>query len=200
MFLKMFKSGRIAVKKAAPAAVTLTELAKPHPFNGLFKQSVQKDYRGRQEFVPFKAGPDAPDKPPKPVAVKPVKAKPKFTSGLDPKVLADIAALRVNAERLRDETAASVQKASGTHTPPKPSRTPKQEIAHLTDLIASSNNEHEVAALREKLAAACAAHDKLEQSNVRKGIEESARAGELSLLRGYLCGSARSCRVGNDAT
>ena len=81
MFLKMFKSGRIAVKKAQPAVLTLDAGPQPHKFSGLFAvQKSQVDYRGRAQSMPtFKMiEPRTPDKPSKPEASapKPVKVKP----------------------------------------------------------------------------------------------------------------------------
>lgn len=198
MFLKMFRSGRIAVKKAAPAVLTLDAGPKPHPFNGLFNQSVQKDYRGRQEFVPFKAGPDKPAKPAAAVAVKPVaKTKSKGDHELQA-IRATCAELLANAERLKELTSVPVQKASlpGAPKPPKPTLTLDEEISNLTKLIGSSTNQHEIVSLREQLNAKCAQRDAKEHVAIREGIQKSAQRNELALARGFLIGSAHACRIG----
>lgn len=190
MFLKMFKSGRVKVTKSGPAAVALTDLPRQHPFNGLFAVKAQKTYAGRQAFI---ADIKTLDKPAA-ATPKPVKAKPRIDTNMV-KLRAACAELLVNAERLKEATI--VQKAlSGAPTPPKPARTPKQEIEHLTHLIATANTEHEISALRQKLDAVCAEHDKQERAAVREGIQKSAQASELTLLRNFLVGSGIECRRG----
>lgn len=200
MFLRMFKADTRSVKKTEqPAALKLDAGAKPHPFTGLFKVQTQKDYRGRQAFIPAikTLAPAAA------VAVKPVpKAKPKSNRRINTdmvKLRATCAELLATAARWKAEEAeTTVQKAlpGAPRKPDKPARTPKQEIEHLTHLIATSNSEHEIAALRERLAAACAAHDKQERANIKKSVTDQHRANELQMLRGYLTGSAHSTRIG----
>jgi hypothetical protein len=214
MFLKMFKSGRIAVKKAAPAAVTLTELPRQHPFNGLFAVKAQKTYAGRQAFIP--AIDKTLDKPaaasPKPVKPKTIEGMPEIHQTLTQMLgqvkdvagtvealnvrIAAIEQAKASVDRTLKSLAPVIGHIKGGPSVPEQQTTLKFEIANLARLISTATNHREIAVLRQQLAVKCEHLDNLERAAAREAVKKSAQAGELSLLRGYLTGSGIACRTG----
>lgn len=214
MFLKMFRSGRLAVKKAAPAAVTLTELPRQHPFNGLFKVKAQKTYAGRQAFIP--AIDKTLDKPaaaaPKPVKPKPSTAMPEIHQSLTQMLgqvknvagaiealnvrIAAIEQVKTQVDKTLKGLAPVIGHIKGGPSVPEQQTTLKSEIDNLARLISTATNHREIAVLRQQLAVKCESLDNLERAAMRDSVKKSAQAGELSLLRGYLTGSGIACRTG----